>query len=428
MIKFLHAADIHLDSPLKGLEAYEDAPVEAIRGASRNALQNLVRAAIEHRVQFVVIAGDVYDGDWQDYRTGMFFVGRMAQLAEAGIDVFLIRGNHDAASKITKELTLPRNVHLFAADRARVIEREDLGVAIHGQSFATQAVCDDLSLDYPAPLPGLVNIGVLHTCLDGREGHERYAPCSLQRLLAKGYDYWALGHIHGAEVVHNPAAGEPAVVFSGNLQGRHIRETGPKGAMLVEIDRGPAKLTPLELDVFRWERCVVDLSGLKSLDAAGEAFERSVSTLLKDAGELPLAVRLEFRGATDLHDTLFARGDRFEHEIRSRANQVGPGRLWVEKIKRHTTPPRRAYAEGDDGPVASLRAFFQGLADDPQALADLTGELADLRKALPAQLRGDDAGLDLASIDAVRQALEPAALLIEAELTGDDASLTREDL
>lgn len=142
---FLHAADVHLDSPLLGLERYEGAPVEYVRGAARRAFQNLVQLALDEEADFLLIAGDLYDGDWRDSNTGLFFASQAARLKEAGIGVYLIRGNHDAASQITCQLRLPENVFDFSTREPETKVDDDLGVAIHGQGFHTQAVLDDLS-------------------------------------------------------------------------------------------------------------------------------------------------------------------------------------------------------------------------------------------------------------------------------------------
>ncbi len=179
-----------------GLEQYEGAPVQEIRNAARRALSNLVDLAIDQKVAFVLIAGDLYDGDWRDYNTGLFFVDQVRRLREADIPLYLISGNHDAANKMTRTLRMPENVTFFSADRPETALLPDLDVAIHGQSFATAAVYDDLSEGYPLADSGRFNIGMLHTCAAGREGHDRYAPCSIEGLKSKGYDYWALGHIH----------------------------------------------------------------------------------------------------------------------------------------------------------------------------------------------------------------------------------------
>src|SRR5271166_4274433 len=195
-ISFIHAADIHLDSPLKGLERYENAPVERIRGATRRAFTRLIDLAIEKRVEFVLIAGDLYDGDWRDYNTGLYLTRQLGRLRDMGIRVFIIAGNHDAANKMTRTLRLPDNVRLLAHDRPETVRLDDLGIAIHGQSFAKAAVVENLAAAYPAPLSGCINIGLLHTALSGADGHERYAPCTLEELRGRSYDYWALGHVH----------------------------------------------------------------------------------------------------------------------------------------------------------------------------------------------------------------------------------------
>ena len=154
MFKFIHAADIHLDSPLLKLDAYEGAPAAEIRGATRRAFENLVRTAIEEAVAFVVIAGDLFDGEWKDYNTGLYLVSQMSKLREAGIPVVGVAGNHDAASTITKSLRLPGNVHLLPADQPATTRLEGLDVAVHGQSFGSPAVTSDLSRLYPAAVPG----------------------------------------------------------------------------------------------------------------------------------------------------------------------------------------------------------------------------------------------------------------------------------
>ncbi len=135
MVKFIHTADIHLDSPLKGLEAREDAPIDEIRGATRRAFDNLVDLAIEEEVDFILIAGDLYDGDWKDYNTGLFFVSRMGRLAKAGIRVLIVSGNHDAASQITKAMPLPDNVTLFSSKKPQSLKIDDLKVVVHGQNY-----------------------------------------------------------------------------------------------------------------------------------------------------------------------------------------------------------------------------------------------------------------------------------------------------
>ena len=206
----------------------------------------------------MLISGDLYDGDWRDYNTGLYLVRELGRLRDLKIPVIVIAGNHDAANKMTRALRLPENVRFLAHERPETVRLEDLGVAIHGQSFARPAVMENLAAAYPAPVRGYTNIGLLHTGMGGVDGHERYAPCTLEDLRSRGYDYWALGHIHARQILCN----EPLIVFAGNVQGRHIRETGPKGCLLATIDPDQ-QIEPVfqRLDQVRWERGCVDVAG-----------------------------------------------------------------------------------------------------------------------------------------------------------------------
>jgi exonuclease SbcD len=163
-MKFVHAADLHIDSPMKGLAAYPGAPVEAMRGATRQALESLVDLCVEEGAALLVVAGDIYDGNWKDFSTGLYVRAQLARLREEGIEVVLIRGNHDAASVITRNLKLP-GIHALSHAAPESVVLGDVGVVVHGQSFATRAVTENLAACYPDPLTDLLNIGLLHTCL-----------------------------------------------------------------------------------------------------------------------------------------------------------------------------------------------------------------------------------------------------------------------
>ncbi len=388
MFKFIHAADIHLDSPLHKLDYYEGAPADEIRKATRRAFDNLVQTAIAEDVNFILIAGDLYDGDWKDYNTGLYLVSQTGKLRDAGISVYIAYGNHDAASKITKTLRLPENVHLFPSDTpfTYLIDNiANLNVAVHGQSFAAPAVKKDISLLYPSPLPGYFNIGILHTCASGREGHDPYAPCSLEGLRQKGYDYWALGHVHQREILWD----DPPILFSGNIQGRHIRETGPKGCMLITVDEsGRSKLEFKPLDVVRWAILKVDSKGVESGYDLIDRFCKELEILLDQSVGLPLIVRVLIEGETTAHSELLTDFDRWSNEIRAAALDASGERVWIEKIKIRTIlPPSEQDLQAGDGAIGELVKLFDELASQPELLRGLSDELIDLNKKIPKELK-----------------------------------------
>ncbi len=382
MFKFLHAADIHLDSPLRGLEAHEDAPVEEIRGATRRAFDNLIGLAIEEEVAFILIAGDLYDGDWKDYNTGLFFARRMGRLARAGIRVFIVSGNHDAASQITKNMPLPENVTLYSPQKPQSIRLDDLDVIIHGQSYSSRGVTDNLASGFPLNDSGFFNIGLLHTSLTGREGHEDYAPCTLDDLNSKGYDYWALGHIHKREKVSE----EPMIIFPGNIQGRHIGETGPKGATLVTVE--DSRITGVEerqLDVLRWTICRVDLSSCETLDHVYDFVRKGFEKELDLADGRPLALRLVLTGKCSVHAQLHDRATQLTEEFRGVA--AGLGDVWLEKVIFQTSREVdvREIA-GHDTPIAGLLQSIQRLQLHGDSLMALVPELSALKNKLPPEI------------------------------------------
>lgn len=386
MFSFLHAADIHLDSPLRGLEVYQDAPVEQIRGAARRAFDTLVEMAVDEEVAFLLLAGDLYDGDWKDYNTGIYFVNRMGRLREAGIPVFMVSGNHDAASQITRTLNLPDNVTLFSHKKSETRILEKLGVAIHGQSFSSRIVSADLTQHYPQGDPNLFNVGLLHTSLNGRPGHEPYAPCTLDALRSKGYQYWALGHVHQREEISR----DPWVVFSGNIQGRHIRETGAKGCTLVTVDGGRvAEVEARELDVLRWANCRLDIGGCEKPESLLEKVRETFEDERAKAGGRPLAVRLVLEGTTPLHARLHENMSHWHEEFRAVAASLGD--VWIEKIRFQTRKEQiNTETFADDSPLASLQKSVEGLQFGSPRLLDLIPDFEQLRSKLPPDLLSED--------------------------------------
>ena len=409
MFRFIHTADIHLDSPLKGLEVHEYAPVNEIRGATRRAFDNLIDLAIEEAVDFVLIAGDLYDGDWKDYNTGLFFVRQMSRLEKAGIKVFIISGNHDAANQITKTMPLPDNVRLFSHRKPQSVKIDDIGVIIHGQSYATRSVLDNLALEYPQYDPNYFNIGLLHTSLTGREGHENYAPCTLDQLKSRGYDYWALGHVHKREILSH----DPWIIFPGNVQGRHIKETGAKGATLVTVEDG--SITTVDeraLDVLRWVTCQVDLSECDTIDRVYDAIRQAFEQELDSVDGKILALRLVLTGRSGVHAQLFSRMAQYTEEFRGIAEGIGD--IWLEKVVFQTN--RKVSLKevvGENTPIAGLLQSIDSLELDGDSLLEFVPELAVLKSKLPPDIHGiDEPFLDTSSDKIAELRTEVQELLI----------------
>lgn len=376
--RFIHAADIHLDSPLSGLSRYEGLPAEEVRGATRAAFDNLVDAALRESVDFVVLAGDLFDGEWKDMGTGLYFARAMARLAHAGVPVYLLKGNHDAESAVTKTLPLPETVHVFASRKAQTFSLPDMGVALHGRSFPTVHVHEDLTQDYPAPLPGMFNIGVLHTSVGGYAQHASYAPCTVQGLAAKGYDYWALGHVHDHQVLSQ----DPWIVFPGNLQGRNARETGAKGAVLVEVSDGQvSSCTHLPLDVLRWLRVEVDCGGTESMDEVRGRVRSTLGQAIEEMADTrPAVARVTLTGETAQTGALLSAGAALRDEVRALAIQVSAD-LWIEKVLVETAAiPAPPNPEGLHDAIAILEEALKS----PELAQELAADLKPFLDAVPA--------------------------------------------
>ncbi|MBK7237600.1 MAG: DNA repair exonuclease [Sterolibacteriaceae bacterium] len=419
-MRFIHCADIHLDSPLRGLERYGGAPVEEVRGATRRAFENMVQYAMRERVDFVVIAGDLYDGDWPDFNTGLFFAKGMAQLGESGIAVYVVRGNHDAASKLTRSLPLPKNVHLLPEKAPTTLTDDNLGLAVHGQSFATAAVLEDLAAGYPQSVHGSFNLGVLHTSLNGRPVHDNYAPTTEAVLRSKGYDYWALGHVHAREIVSQ----DPWVVYPGNIQGRHIREQGAKGCELVTVEDGSITTEPVALDVLRWTELAIDVAGMPGLDALFDRAAAGVRTELARADGRILGLRIRLHGAGAVHRDVSARPGVIAEQLRAVALDASGGNAWLEKVDLRVRPLVEVdrLAAGDD-PVALLVRELRGLAQDGEKLTSFANDaLKELRQKLPPDLSEDDV-LRLDAPDVLSELLQEAEGELLARLAGDRGSL-----
>jgi DNA repair protein SbcD/Mre11 len=377
---FLHAADLHLGSPFKGLSLRDEALAARLAGASRDAFVELIDRALDEKIAFAIFAGDIFDGDWRDAAIALFFNRQIARLAREGVAIFLLKGNHDADSVVTKNLALPDLARQFSTSRAESFELPTLRVALHGRGFSHRSEQDNLARAFPAPKPGWFNIGVLHTSLDGRPGHAAYAPCSLDDLRARNYDYWALGHVHAHEVVNN----DPFVVFPGNLQGRNIRETGAKGAVLVDVEDGRvAALRRLIVDRARFAEIALDVADHDDMTGFLRAVEARVGAESERAEGRLLALRIRAFGAGPLHAKLAADPARWRDEIEAAAQRAHED-VALERFVLDTAPPSGARGAAGLASDFDLAALLDESQADPALRAAALAALATIEAKIPA--------------------------------------------
>jgi len=404
---FIHAADLHIDSPLAGLSLKDRAVAERFANAGRRAVEALIAETIASKAAFLIIAGDVFDGDWKDVTTGLFFVRAIGALHREGIPTFVVKGNHDAESVMSRDLPYPDTVRVFPSQAAATYTLDEHRVALHGRSFPHRLTGDFVGT-YPARREGWLNIGVLHTSLDGTRGHEGYAPCTVGDLSRFGYDYWALGHVHAAEIVSR----DPWIVYPGNLQGRSVRETGAKGAMRVTVEDGRiVDVTPLALDAARWAHLAVDVAGVIDESDAMARIETAIGDAHAQGEGRPLAVRVTLNGATPLHNHLVARRERLQDEVRATGFRIADD-CWVEQLKIRTSLPAHQAAPLPATDSLDVESLLSEAAADPAFAATLSELVESIKAKLPKDLHDD-----LAKSEILAALADDARALLAGELS-----------
>lgn len=385
--RFLHTADLHLDSPLKALALRDPDLARELGVASRSSFSRIIDLCIEEDVAFLLIAGDLWDGTHSSTKTPRFLKQELLRLEQAGIECFLIRGNHDAMAKKTAELELPANTRLFDHKPATVqLERAGHRIAIHGHSFREAHVQESAISRYPAPVAGAFNIGMMHTSLNGSAAHDPYAPCSVSALEAQGYDYWALGHIHLRQV----HGSQGNIVMPGIPQGRDIGEAGPKSVTLVEVgDDHAIQLHSRNVASLRFERLAIDCNGAEDWPTLIAKLESA----LQDAASRPreeahLVLRPVLTGQSAMAWRAARDQDVLFEEAQSFASVLA---IWIDKLELRLQPDS---AQSPAGLAPELLALMrQDSRQDPQLQRQLSEELALLKADLPPELR-DSFGAD----------------------------------
>lgn len=373
-MKFIHAADVHLDSPMRGLEDYVGAPVERLRLATRRAMDNLVELCLSEHVEFLLIAGDLFDTACRDFNSALSVVAQLQRLNRASIPVYLILGNHDSRDEMVRQVPWPDNVTLFEHTRPHTVKHPRLPVAIHGMSYPKREVRENLVPGYPSPSADCFNIGVLHTNADGNPNHDSYAPTSVDELVTKGYDYWALGHVHDRQILSK----QPYIAYSGTTQGRHAKELGAKGCLLVTVeDREVTSVEFRETDVVRWYRETIILQPDDDEAALLDRTRQTLRQVTQAADGRLAAVRLQFEGRCAVHQQLSRDVTRQQiiANIRGLAGDFGDD-VWIEKIKFYTQSPINLDAMRlRQDLVGDLLRDISAIAEDPVRLSALSESL-----------------------------------------------------
>lgn len=394
----IHAADLHLGSPLGGLDQTDHLPARRIRQAPMRAFERLADLCAERGAAVLVIAGDLFDGD-ADLATMREAAQVLERICRAGTRVVTIRGNHDAESRMLRRLPAIDGLAQLPTTRAGTALLEEVGVAVHGRGFDTPRVLENIVAEYPPAVDGFLNVGLLHTSLAGAPGHDPYAPCVIDDLVARGYQYWALGHVHKRQV----HAEQPWIIHAGNIQGRDVGETGPRGATVVEYADGQVLGTPthVDLDEVRWSRLGVELEPDEPVEELVERVAGQLASIVSRAAGHVHLVRVELAGRGLAHDALQADPARWRDALHAAALEISAEGLYLERVRLRTSPPlpgREELLARDDFIGAAARDLLDADleptpldADAFSALEKKLGQLqttagaADLMPALSAE-------------------------------------------
>ena len=409
MIKLLHTADIHLDSPLKSLALRDPDLRDRVQAATRGAFTRIVDTALDEEVSGLLIAGDLYDGAARSARTAAFLTAQFDRLREAGIPVFLIKGNHDAENPITGEVALPDNVHVFGG-RGGCVQLGDRDIWIHGVSFSGRHAPESLLPKFSPPVAGAVNIALLHSSLAGASGHDTYAPCTVAELSAMGFDYWALGHIHKRQV-HAKA---PWIVMPGTPQGRDIGEPGAQSATLLSIDDGRITVTKVPSSQVEFLRLDVDATPCEDEDALRARLRRALREAAETLGSDTGIVRLRLAGTFARRWQVERDRDTWEEMITGMARETGS--LWLDKLEIALSDP--AGRTPDGSATAELATLMQSIRTEPGFAATMEAQLAEVLSDLPPHLRAALAPDEKAATELAQRLAEDGARIVEAAMKG----------
>ena len=387
-LRFIHAADLHLDSPFVGIRSEAPEYVsETLSRATFDAYENIIHLCLEERVDALLVAGDVYDGADRSLRAQLKFVDGLKQLDEKGIRSFICHGNHDPLDGWEARLTLPTGCVRFGTEvtAAPVFPDEPGRATVYGISYPRREMRENLSpLFRQAQSSVGFNIGLLHANVGGNPNHDSYAPCSVTDLTDNEIDYWALGHVHTRQVLRKHA---PAIAYPGNPQGRHPAETGARGVYLVEVgDSSTTRLDFHAVDVVRWETISLDIAGLETEQALIDTVNDRAEYVLEASNRRHVVVRLTLTGRGPLYGWLQLDGtvDALLEQLNDTFSNSRPW-LWCERIEIEAASPvdlgQAVKREDFTGDLARLCEEFRGSTDALAALGQSLQELYNTSRA-----------------------------------------------
>lgn len=375
MIKILHTADVHLDSPLKSLALRDEELRDQVHTATRSAFTRIVDTALAENVSALLIAGDLFDRAERSARTAAYLTGQLHRLRDSDIRVFYVKGNHDAENPLTGELSLPDNVHTFDGHGGKVQLSDDIW--IHGVSFANRHAPESLLPKFSAPVAGAINIAMLHTSLAGAAGHDPYAPCTVKDLVTAGFDYWALGHVHRRQV-HAEA---PWIIMPGTPQARDIGEPGPKSATLLTIGE-TIEVTEVPTSSVEFLNITIDATEAENEDCLRgllqNVLRKTANSLTSDSG----VIRLSLTGSTPRRWQILRDQDIWIESASQYARETGS--LWLDKLLFNLSD----VAETSSSATDELAAIMETIRQEPGFVETCRKEIKTIMAELPAQRRG----------------------------------------
>jgi DNA repair exonuclease SbcCD nuclease subunit len=365
-MRFLVSADIHLGSPIRSVAMRNPELGERLKQATRDAFIRIVDLAIAKNVDALVLAGDIFDSDQPDLKARAFLISQLARAADADIPTLLIRGNHDALLDHRAHGDLGPKIHLLQKDEPSM---EIAGVWFHGLSFDAAHVSKSFLPDYPVPVVGQKNVGLMHTSLDGSPGHDPYAPCSEQDLMAHGYDVWCLGHIHAP---FERLSGSVLAVMPGIPQPRHFGERKGGSITIVELGDGTPQIERHQVGRLRFTECLLEL------------------TDCSDAQGVLRSLRAEFESVRDPEHHTIVRlqvttGHHTAEVLMALANEVleNIDHVFIDKIT-VITPTQQVGSKADD-----LGRLMRKELNEPGFQLASKEILEELRNVLPREITNE---------------------------------------